>query len=208
MNTVRIYIADTRQLLGREAEASPLLTPQRRADAEKIKPFNDRLHSIAAGLLLGRVLGVTSDADLKKGEQGKPELAGEGPCFNLSHGGNYAVLAVSDYPVGVDVEPIGEKIPIAIPRRFLRPDELAWLEEDLSPIRFAQLWTRLESALKADGRGFAMDCRDFSVLESGNPWYLETVQYKEHCISCALSAPFELDIICPSAADLLEENQP
>ena len=208
MNTVRIYIADTRQLLDREAEALPLLTPQRRVSIEKIKPVNGQLHGIAAGLLLRRVLGVTSDADLKKGEQGKPELAGEGPCFNLSHGGNYAVLAVSDDSVGVDVEPIGEKIPIAIPRRFLRPDELAWLEEDLSPIRFAQLWTRLESALKADGRGFAIECRDFSVLESGNPWYLETVQYQEHCISCALATPFELDITYLSAGNLLEENQP
>ena len=111
MNTVRIYIADTRQLLDREAEALPLLTPQRRAGIEKIKPVNGQLHGIAAGLLLRRVLGVTSDADLKKGEQGKPELAGEGPCFNLSHGGNYAVLAVSDYPVSARAHPARAAVP-------------------------------------------------------------------------------------------------
>lgn len=203
MERIRLYLADIRQLKKYEQTALSLLTPERRAEAERIKPEQDRLHSIAAGLLLRHVLGVTSDADLCRNEFGKRELAGEGPCFNLSHGGTYVVLAVFSAPVGVDIEPVGEKIPIAIPRRFLQPDELAWLEEDLTPERFAWLWTRLESALKADGRGFGLECRNFSVLDGGRPWYLDTFSHDGHVISCAAEEPFEVELEELQVDDLL-----
>lgn len=208
MKTIEIYMADIRELTHREAELLPLLPPERRAEAEHIRPEADRLHCIAAGLLLRYVLGVTADGDLYRNEFGKPELTGEGPCFNLSHGGNYAVLALSDSAVGIDVEPVGEGIPITIPRRYLQSDELAWLEERQTPERFARLWTRLESALKADGRGFALANRKFSVLESGNPWYLETLLHNGHCISCASGVPFEPELKLLSAEVLLTGKKP
>lgn len=204
MELIRVYLADIRQLKQYEPAAMSLLTEKRRAEAERIKPEQDRLHSIAAGLLLRRVLGVTSDEQLWKNEHGRPELTGEGACFNLSHGGHYAVLAVFSVPVGVDIEPVGEKIPISIPRRFLQPDELAWLEEEQTPERFAWLWTRLESALKADGRGFAMDERNFSVLESGSPWYLNTFLHNGHCISCAAAEPFDIEVTQLQLSDLMK----
>jgi len=81
-----------------------------------------------------------------------------------------------------------------IPRRFLRQDELEWLGEDPSPERFAVLWTRLEAALKADGRGFDLEERDFSVVEGGAPWYLHTFAWGDHMISCAAGEPFEVQI--------------
>lgn len=194
MDQLTLWLADLRRLAEYEQRALPLLTPGRRAEAERLRPREDRLHCIGAGLLLRHVLNVTADSDLRKSQFGRPEPAGEGPCFNLSHGGHYAVLAVFDAPVGVDVEPVGGRPPIAVPRRYLRPDELAWLERDVSAQRFAWLWTRLESALKADGRGFALERREFSVLESGRPWYLETFTWDGHCVSCAAAAPFEIQV--------------
>ena len=203
MERVKLWLADIRQLVGHERDALPLLHPGRRATAERIKPEQDRLHCIAAGLLLHYVLGVTADEDLTRNQFGKPELAGEGPCFNLSHGGDFAVLALSDRPVGVDIEPVGERIPVTIPRRWLQPDELAWLEEEQTPQRFAWLWTRLESTLKADGRGFGMEHRNFSVMQSGTPWHLETFLYDGHCVSCASGEPFEFEVNTVPAKDLL-----
>lgn len=132
-----------------------------------------------------------SPETIARGEHGKPELPG-GPKFSLSHhSGKYAVLAVSDMEVGVDIEPVTDRKPI-IPRRFLRPDELEWLGEEPSPERFARLWTRLEAALKADGRGFDLENRDFSVLEEGSPWCFRTVEYEGHIITCAAGEPFEV----------------
>jgi len=132
-----------------------------------------------------------SPEGMVRGEHGKPELPG-GPKFSLSHhSGKYAVLAVSDTEVGVDIEPVTDQKPI-IPRRFLRPDELEWLGEEPSPERFAHLWTRLEAALKADGRGFDLENRDFSVLEEGKSWYIQTFSHEGHIISCAAGEDFEV----------------
>lgn len=201
MANLQLYLADVRELEQQEALALTLLTPRRRARAEAIRIQRDRLHCIGAGLLLRRVLKVEHDDQLQEDEYGKLTLAG-GPHFNLSHGGNYAVLAVFRAPVGVDVEPVGERVP-AIPRRFLRPDELVWLESDPNPERFTRLWTRLESALKADGRGLAMDGRDFSVLNSGEPWFIETIHLESHFISCAAGETFDLQLDQLSAEELL-----
>lgn len=208
MERIQLYLTDIRQLKPYEQVALNLLTPERRAEAERIKPEQERLHCIAAGLLLRHVLGVTADSQLRRNEYGRPELAGEGDCFNLSHGGNWVVLAVCSAPVGVDIEPIGEKLPIAIPRRFLQPDELAWLEEDTTPERFAWLWTRLESVLKADGRGFGLEQRNFSVLDSGKPWYLHTFPHNGHVVSCAAGEPFEVELETLQVADLLNGKLP
>lgn len=203
METVRLRLADIDLLAGREQEALALLPEGRRAQAMRIRPAQDRLHCIAAGLLLRHCLGVSRDEDLVCGAFGKPCLRADGPCFNLSHGGRYAVLALAGADVGVDVEPVKAQMPVTVPRRFLLEDERRWLEAEPTGERFVWLWTRLESALKADGRGLALEKRDFSVL-NGETWRIESFFYKEHCISCAMSAPFEVEYRLLSAQELLE----
>ena len=202
MKTVTLYITDSRELIGREGSALPLLTCERREQAERIKPEEERLLRIAAGLLLRHVMGVTDDIHLCRGEFGKPELAGEGPCFNLSHGGRYAVLAVGDVPLGVDLEPVGDRVP-NISGRFLHPDESAWLEQEPTPERFARLWTKLESVLKADGRGFAFENRSYSVVGEECPWFIRTFAHDGHVISCAAGEEFNLVIRLLSANELI-----
>lgn len=193
MNTMELYLADIRGLSGREEQVLPLLTAARRAAVESKKPEQDRLHAMAAGLLLRQVLGVKSDGDLRSNEFGKRELVKGGIHFNLSHGGYFAALAVFHTPVGVDIEPVREKVAV-IPRRFLLADELAWLEEDTTPERFAHLWTRLESALKADGRGFGLEHRTFSVLEGTEPWHIKTLFHEGYVISCAAGEDFAVRV--------------
>ena len=200
MKQLKLYLTDVRPLAERENAGMALLTPSRRSRAEATRVESDRLHCVGAGLLLRRVLGVKCDGELYIGEQGKPALPG-GPCFNLTHGGNYAALAVFHTPVGVDAEPVTERLPV-IPRRFLKPDELNWLEAEPTPARFAWLWTRLESALKADGRGFALGERDFSVL-AHDPWFIETLEHDGHVFSCAAGEPFGIQLNELSAEELL-----
>ena len=197
-----LYITDIRELVGHEQDILALLTPKRRERVERLRPAEDKLRSMAAGLLLRHVLGVTSDDDLRCGQFGKPELTAGSPCFNLSHGGNYVVLAVGETPLGADIEPIGEKLPIAIPKRWLLPEELSHLGNDPTPESFAWLWTRLESALKADGRGFLLEDRVFSVLEDGE-WCFQTISFNGHIISCASERPFEMNINQLSVQELL-----
>lgn len=201
---MKLYLADIRQLEGREERGMGLITPERRNTLSRPMPAEDRLHGIAAGLLLRRVLGVREDAQLRRGEFGKPEPVSGEVHFNLSHGGNYAVLAVHSAPLGVDIEAVAETMPSVLPRRALREEELRWLEQDPTPRRFAWLWTRVESALKADGRGLALNQRDFSVLEDGKPWFFQTVCHDTHVISCAAGERFEVRMHSLTAEELLE----
>jgi len=190
---LQLYMADIRPLAQREEQAISLLPARRREMAQAISLSEDRLLSAAAGLLLRAVLGITSDDALCTGTWGKPFLPG-GPCFSLSHGGHYAVLAVFPFEVGVDIEPLRQP-PRVLPVRFLTSQERNWYESEPSGERFYHLWTRLESALKTDGRGLSMaENRSFSVLESGAPWYLETFTHDGHIISCAASRPFTVDL--------------
>ena len=200
---MELWLADIRELEGREGECMALLTAARTAKAQRHHLQEERLLQAAAGLLLRRVLNVREDGDLQRNGHGKPSLTAGGPEFSLSHGGNYAVLAVHDGAVGVDVEPV-VRHRFAVSSRFFRSEEQAWLDRDPSPERFAALWTRLEAALKADGRGLDMVSRDFSVVESGRPWHLHTVLRDGHAISCAAAALFEVKITKLSPDELLK----
>lgn len=84
--------------------------------------------------------------ELKRTELGKPYIEGEPVHFNLSHSGGVAVLAVSDGPVGVDVEPMRDIRPEVIKRymgiELSEPEERLWA------------WLRRESYGKMTGEGF------------------------------------------------------
>lgn len=201
MSVVRLFLADARALAGREAESLPLLTQRRREEAAAFRDEGARLLHCAAGLLLRRVLDVARDDDLAIGPMGKPSLERGGVEFNLSHAGHYAVLAVSRETVGVDVEPV--RPPHVLPRKVFTQAELDWLAAHPGPRDFCLLWTRLESALKAEGRGLAAQCRAFSLLEPGTPWYWESLDFDGHLFTCCTQSPPVLRCAVLSAADLL-----
>ena len=180
---VNLYLADARLLAEHLADAMPLLTAKRRKEVEAFVEEKDCLLHCAAGLLLRSILNVTQDSDLVYGEYDKPELANGTLRFSLSHAGHYAVLAVSEYPVGVDIEPIAK--PQILPRKMLTGEEMRWLEEHPSAEDFCLLWTRLESALKAEGCGLALEHRDFSLLVDRSPWYWDTQIHDDHMLTCA-----------------------
>lgn len=188
--TVKIYLLDAARLEPVAARCLPLLTPSRRNAVAQYRNQPARLRSIAAGLLLYQVLGVQEDAELIYNEFGKPSLSAGEPQFSLSHAGRYAALAVAPFPVGVDIEPMKETYP-QILREYFRPEELNWLDQAPGGERFYTLWTRLESALKAEGMGFACGNRAFSILD-GSPLFFKNKAYEGHMIACAAAENFEL----------------
>lgn len=202
-NFVELYLADIRLLGCYETECIARLSPERREKVAVCRRQEDRLLIVAAGLLLFKVLNIQPGDDLQRNKYGKPELTVKGMHFNLSYSGNYAVLALAHTTVGVDIERVANDPPAVLPRNIFMPDELLWLEEQFTPERYAFLWTRLESAIKADGRGFGMERRDFSVVESGHPWHLQTLIYDRHIISCALKDELETSLTLFSRDELL-----
>lgn len=202
MSSVRLFLTDARGLAGREAVSLPLLSEKRREEAVSFRMEDARLLHCAAGLLLRKVLGVTKDEELVIGSMGKPSLAGGGVEFNLSHAGHYAALAVSEQAVGVDVEPI--KLPNIFPRKVFTQGEADWFSAHPGSESFCLLWTRLESALKAEGCGLVNEHRTFSLLEPGAPWCWESLTFDGHLFTCASCSPMELRFTALSAAALLQ----
>ena len=144
--------------------------------------YIDRLHgtsrqqSFTASLLLDKAIrlccpSVPHPLDIAAHEHGKPYLtAAPDVHFSLSHSGTWVVCAVSDHPVGVDIQQCRSFKP-NIADRFFHPDEVQYLSALPSAEResaFYTLWTLKESYVKADGRGLRL-LRQFCVNIAGQP---------------------------------------
>ena len=109
------------------------LYPERKSRVLAFRRREPAYTSIVAGLLLQTLveekLGISPQAlVLEKNENGKPTVQGH-PAFyfNLSHAGDYVVLAHGDVPLGVDIEQIREK-DVALPSgsMLMYPDKKRW----------------------------------------------------------------------------------
>lgn len=76
---------------------------------------------------------------------------------NLSHTDGVAVAAVSDCPVGVDVQKV-RAVSAAVKNRVCAEAERAEIAASPDPDRaFAEMWTKKESYVKSLGQGIATD---------------------------------------------------
>ena len=106
--------------------------------------------------------------------QGKPSLSDYPELhFNLSHSGDYVLLAVShDSPLGVDIEQIKPHIVTQDLAQFiLAADE--WnayigLNEGEKVAAFYNVWAQKEAFIKAIGLGLSFPLKDVSVAISAN----------------------------------------
>ena len=161
---MRLYIVAITELCGRQEQGFALLPPARRARALRYRREEDRLRCLAGGLLMRRLLGVREDGQLVEGPHGKPGLAEKGPQFNLSHAGEYAVLAVGNHPNGVDIERTERMKPLAA-KYCMTPEEYAlFARTDRPEDFFCTLWTGKESVMKGTGLGMRLAPQSFSLL--------------------------------------------
>lgn len=121
--------------------------------------------------------GVPPEAEETRTVLGKPYLPQyPGIQFNLSHSGPWGACALSETPVGVDLELV-RPLRQNVAGRFFTPTEQTFLARQPDPEQaFFRLWTRKESFIKALGKGLTMPLNSFSVLEDvlyrdGLAWY-------------------------------------
>lgn len=157
---VRIYFCDMTNFEHLYDDCLCFLTEKRKQKAERCINKNDALLSATVGLMLRKVLGVINDNMLLYGEHGKPFLE-HGPCFSISHSRKYAVLAVSNNNIGVDIE-MHETARESVMKRCFSEDEQDFAK--LSTENFLRIWTAKEAVLKLLGTGFSFSPNYFSVL--------------------------------------------
>ncbi len=131
----------------------------RQAKADKLKNNPDKKLSLVAGELVKTAVSEKFNIDKKSirfraGEKGKPYLENINVEFSISHSGDIAICAISDKPVGIDIEKIRD-VNINAVKKLYTPDEQDYVMEKwaLSKQRFFEIWTRKEAYVKMLGKG-------------------------------------------------------
>ena len=159
---VRLYLADITNLdidsaLGRVSE-------YRRQKTLRLCDDEKKRQSLGAELLLYLAMGADKPFTYSLGENGKPYIDG-GRCFSLAHSGTYAVCAVSDNEVGVDIE-LPREDSLRLAKRFFTESEYARIAASAeSDELFCEYWTVKESFIKATGKGLSTPLNSFEAAD-------------------------------------------
>ena len=89
-------------------------------------------------------------------DYGAPYIEG-GPYFSISHCKTAIAVAVSENPIGIDIEVIRTLKP-ELMRKTMSPAEQQRITSSVAPdIEFIRLWTQKEALLKLQGTGIISD---------------------------------------------------
>lgn len=168
-------------------DAEGILDADEQDHAARFVFAHDRRRYLRAHMQMRQVLGAYLDQSpdvlhFFAGPHGKPALSqrhSRGTAelrFNLSHSGDYAVLALSNgHEVGVDIEMLRPGIAEpGLAAQVLSPQELQVLSSvppTVADTFFLNGWTRKEAVLKALGCGLSRELRDLTVgLDQQRRW--------------------------------------
>lgn len=156
-----VYIDDNIHQLDIEA-ALRAVSDERRQYALRYRHEHDQRLCLAAYLLLHKALklecGIAELPQFTMGEHGKPTLVGHPDIhFNMSHCHGVVACAVSDQPVGIDVERIDRYDPDLLQRTMNAIERKLIAASADAATMFIRLWTMKESVLKLTGEGISRD---------------------------------------------------
>lgn len=147
------------------------LSEDEAARAKRFKFEEDRVRWTRARsslrIILSRYAGEDpTDIVFRYGKYGKPMLSFSSVQFNLSHSGDWAIVAVArDVPVGVDIERMRPDVDIAALLERLGETDLPKTAPELY-----QVWTRREAKTKAVGGAlFDKPAEDVCAVEITAP---------------------------------------
>lgn len=163
--------------------------------------------------VLAKETGIfTERLQYEYNEWGKPALVGSDIHFNLSHSGDYVVLAVSDQPIGIDVEHKTKNYE-ALAKRCFCPEEYEDImsvdTREEQEIRFLEYWTMKEAYIKLRGEGMRIPFRSFLIERqaealskiSGQEIFEKTIFLDAYCISVCSEKKEALKAIVVSGAE-------
>lgn len=168
------------------AAALAEVSAQRREQALKFRFESGRRLSLAVYLLLKKALweeyGIMDNPVFGYQAGGKPFLIDYPDIhFSFSHSGHVALCAISDQPVGADVE-VPRQVSPSLIRFTMNDQEQAQIEASLNPtMQFFHFWTRKEALLKLTGEGIRNDMK--MVLCETDGCHFETIQTGDYIYS-------------------------
>ena len=143
------------------ARLLPLVSDQRREQALRYKHLFGQYCCLKSYEMLTELLASTpytlhSTPSFLYNEHGAPSLPG-GPYFSLSHSKRGIAVAISDEPIGIDIEAI-RPLSEGLVQKAMNPQEQAQIAAAANPAQeFIRLWTRKEAYVKMQGTGIISD---------------------------------------------------
>ena len=174
-------------------QALEQVSPQRREYALRYRHERDQRLCLAAYRLLLRALrleyGIDEAPVFIHDAYGKPILQGYPDIhFSLSHCHEAVACAVSDYPVGIDIETT-EHFSIEVARQVMNDEEIKQIEASVKPdVAFTRLWTMKESLFKLTGGVGGSD--PVHLLDDITRYRFDTVIHPSYIYTiCSTSIP-------------------
>ena len=139
-------------------------TPRQKKEREHIAGIN------LCKEMISKYFGA-NDPKFILNDYGKPYVDKEGIYFNISHSKGRVACAVSDMPVGIDIEKVTEKNDTDIKnfaKRYFVENEIKQLEEaGYSTLAFYKIWTKKEAYTKMLGsalsKNFKIDTTELDI---------------------------------------------
>ena len=167
-----------------------LMTAEKKARVDRFRFERDKRLTVCGELLARRMLAaycgvMPEDIVLLTGAHGKPYAAGLEVQFNISHSGEMVLCAVSDTPIGADIEQMRTADEKLI--RFVCTDEekayvLDAADDADKQRRFFRIWTAKEAYFKCLGTGIT-DFKSLCVLDEAFQAKLQSFYQDDYAIS-------------------------
>ncbi|MGI4749470.1 MAG: 4'-phosphopantetheinyl transferase family protein [Janthinobacterium lividum] len=128
------------------------LDEEEKAFIQKLSNSKRYLHWLGTRVLLRKMLNTEEYIDCKVDEYGKPYLTAIPYHISLSHSYDYAAVMISkNKSVGIDIEKIEQKV-VRIAHKFMRPEELAFIQPEHKINQLYACWCAKEAVYKCYGR--------------------------------------------------------
>ncbi len=154
----------------------------RKLKVDRLKKEPAKKLSVAAGMLARRGIAhhfgmQPQDITFRRDHNGKPYAEGLDIHFSLSHSANLAVCAISDKPVGIDVEKV-RSVNMRVAQKWFTPKEQYYIFSDKRKIqkRFFEIWTKKEAYVKRLGTGIC-EFPSFDVTQDSSVYLVKNKKY-------------------------------
>lgn len=141
------------------------LLPNEIKKLETFKNENKKREFIATRILRNKIFGkdeITYDTI------GAPHIGAE-KYLSISHTANIVGIAVSDYKIGFDLEPIGTKV-LRLYQKFLHNDELEIFNTSCE-LEMTMAWSAKETLYKLAGRKKIIFKDELRLHKEGDLWF-------------------------------------
>lgn len=207
---VTVWRASVSSLIPFLDDLQGLLQPQEMEKAMRYQQETDRRQRILSKavlrILLNRFTGIDPKEFWFRSDENKKPIVENAIFkdihFNVSHSGDWILIAISDTKLGIDMEQTDASFTYQniLPLSF-SPQEISFIENSIPSYQsFYQLWTRKESFLKATGKGLVDDLslipslngvhqHPIAITGSAESWQVSSFKVDENHVGSVTFSP-------------------